>query len=359
MKLSVTALTITAAAALLLSGCSPNSATGNQPKADESAPQSASEGFGSQCDVVPDGSFPVEIHHAFGSTVIEQKPERVATVAWGNHEVPLALGVIPVGMTAVTWGDDDDNGIMPWVEDQLNSLNADDPVLFDETDGIDFEKVAGTSPDVILASYSGLSQEDYDTLSKIAPVVAYPEIPWATSVWEMICMNSKALGKSTSGAELSESLKTQVEEALAENPELADKKLLFTFLDSTDLSTIGYYTLHDTRPSFLAGFGLPQPDLVAESTDSSAEFYKSISSEQAGSLEDVDVVVTYGQSKREVLAMLQEDPLLSNIPAVRAGNVVVLEENTPLAASANPSPLSIPWGIHDYFAALNGKGKNE
>ena len=50
-------------------------------------------------------------------------------------------------------------------------------MLFDETDGIDFEAVADTEPDVILAGYSGLTQEDYDTLSEIAPVVAYPEAP--------------------------------------------------------------------------------------------------------------------------------------------------------------------------------------
>ena len=38
----------------------------------------------------------------------------------------------------------------------------------DRYDGIDFEAVADTQPDVILAAYSGLTQEDYDTLSKIA-----------------------------------------------------------------------------------------------------------------------------------------------------------------------------------------------
>ena len=126
-------------------------------------------------------AFPVTIEHAFGETTIEAKPERVATVAWANHEVPLALGVVPVGMGEATWGDDDDDGVLPWVEDKLEELGADTPVLFDETDGIDFEAVADTEPDVILASYSGLTQEDYDTLSKIAPVVAYPEVAWGTS----------------------------------------------------------------------------------------------------------------------------------------------------------------------------------
>ena len=47
--------------------------------------------------------FPITIGHAFGHTVIGQRPERVATVAWANQEVPLALGVVPVGMAAATF----------------------------------------------------------------------------------------------------------------------------------------------------------------------------------------------------------------------------------------------------------------
>jgi iron complex transport system substrate-binding protein len=111
----------------------------------------------------------ITIKHALGTTTIDAKPERVATVNWANQEVPLALGVVPVGMAAATFGDDDDNGMLPWVEDKLKDLDAETPVLFDETDGIDFEAVADTNPDVILAAYSGLTQEDYDTLSEIAP----------------------------------------------------------------------------------------------------------------------------------------------------------------------------------------------
>ena len=108
--------------------------------------------------------------------------------------MPLALGVVPVGMSKANCGDDDGDGVLPWVEDQLDELGAETPVLFDETDGIDFEAVADTAPDVILAAYSGLTQEDYDTLSKIAPVVAYPDVAWGTSVQDMIRLNSQALG---------------------------------------------------------------------------------------------------------------------------------------------------------------------
>ena len=97
-------------------------------------------------------AYPIVIEHAFGTTVIPKKPVRVATVAWANHEVPLALGVVPVGFAAANFGDDDGDGLLPWVAEKLKELGGEKPVLFDEGDGIDFEAVAATKPDVILAA---------------------------------------------------------------------------------------------------------------------------------------------------------------------------------------------------------------
>jgi iron complex transport system substrate-binding protein len=299
-----------------------------------------------------DGTFPVTIEHAFGSTTIEAQPERIATVAWANHEVPLALGIVPVGMSRATWGDDDGDGVLPWVEDQLELLGADTPVLFDETDGIDFEAVNDTAPDVILAAYSGLTQEEYDTLSKIAPVVAFPDVAWGTSVQDMIRMDSAALGLAKQGEQLIDDLDTDVAAALADHPELEGTKVLFSFLDPTDLSQIGFYTVHDTRPGFLSSIGLPQPTVVEEESAGTDEFYLTVSSEQADRFADVDVFVTYGDAGGSIIAQLQADPLLSKIPAIANGSIVILENSTPLAASANPSPLSIGWGIDEYFALL-------
>ncbi|MZG19260.1 iron-siderophore ABC transporter substrate-binding protein, partial [Streptomyces sp. SID5914] len=34
------------------------------------------------------GQFPVTIKHALGTTVVPDKPKRVATVNWANDEVP-------------------------------------------------------------------------------------------------------------------------------------------------------------------------------------------------------------------------------------------------------------------------------
>ena len=47
-------------------------------------------------------------------------------------------------------------------------------------DGLDYEAISDSNPDIILAAYSGITQEEYDLLSEIAPVVAYPENAWQT-----------------------------------------------------------------------------------------------------------------------------------------------------------------------------------
>ena len=329
------ALAAAAALAVGLAGC----ASAADDSSDDSSASAGSSGE----------SFPVTIEQAYGETVIDAKPERVATVAWANHEVPLALGIVPVGMSKATWGDDDNDGILPWVEEKLDELGGEPPVLFDETDGIDYEAVADTAPDVILAAYSGLTQEEYDTLSKIAPVVAFPDVAWGTSVEDMIEMNSEALGLEKEGDALIEQLDADAEAALAEHPALKDAKVLFGYFDMSDLSKIGYYTAADTRPGYLHELGLPLPQIVEDSADSD-QFYLEVSAEEAQRFDDVDLFVTYGDDS--TVATLQADPLLSKIPAIAEGRIAILPDATPIAASANPSPLSIPWGLNDYFDIL-------
>ena len=299
------------------------------------------------------GDFePITIEHAFGTTTIEEEPERVATVNWGNQEVPLALGVVPVGMAAANFGDDDDNGILPWVEEKLDELGGEEPVLFDETDGIDFEAVADTQPDVILAAYSGLTQEDYDTLSQIAPVVAYPETAWGTPWREMIELNSAGMGKADEGAQLISDLETEIDEAAAKHPALEGKTAMFlTHVDASDLSQVSFYTTHDTRPMFFEDLGLSTPPSIEKASAETEEFSLTQSAEQADAFNDVDIIVTYGDD--ELVETLEGDPVLSQMPAVKNKAIVALDGSGPQGTAANPTPLSISYVLEDYLAALD------
>lgn len=342
LRYSLTAIIASAALALGACGAAGGEGSANGGAAGQNSSAEASEGQ-------------TVIKHAFGETVIDGKPERIASVAWGNHEVPLALGVVPVGMSKATWGDDNGDGILPWVDEKLKELGGDAPVLFDETDGLPFEQIANTRPDVILASYSGITQEDYDQLSKIAPTVAYPDVAWATTYEQMIEMNSKAIGMEEEGRKYLEDIENQIDDSFAKFPELEGKKILFTAFGQDDMSQVGFYTTHDTRVSFPLEHGLVAPKAVEEASAETDEFWTTVSAENPDMFNDVDVIVSYGSNddaqNQELLKALQADPLIGKIPAVKEGNVAFLGED-PLAASANPSPLSIPATLDNYLAEL-------
>ncbi|WP_395571232.1 iron-siderophore ABC transporter substrate-binding protein [Streptomyces sp. BK79] len=300
-----------------------------------------------------DAQFPMTVEHALGKTVVPEKPTRVATVNWANEEVPLALGVVPVGMAKATFGDDDADGVLPWTEERLKKLGAKTPVLFDETDGIDFEAVADTKPDVILAAYSGLTEQDYETLSRIAPVVAYPEAAWATPWRDIIRMNSKAIGLADEGDKLIGDLEARIEQTAAKYPQLKGKSAMFmTHVSSKDVSQVGFYTVHDTRTQFFTDLGMKIPASVAGPSKSTKKFVLTKSAERIDDFNDVDVITGYGDDKGELLKALKADPLTSKLAAVERGSIYLLPGTTPLATAANPTPLSIPYVLDDYAKAL-------
>jgi len=326
------AVAATATAALLLSACAGSSDT-----------ETATAGSGDE--------YPITIEHALGTTTLAEKPERVATVQWANHEVPLALGIVPVGMAAANFGDDDGDGMLPWVEEKLEELGGDTPVLFDETDGIDFEAVADTAPDVILAAYSGLTQEDYDTLSEIAPVIAYPEQPWATSWRDTIELNAAGMGMAAEGEALVTDIESQISDAVAEYPQLEGTSTMFlTHVDPSDLSEVSFYTAHDTRAAFFTDLGLTTPQSVADASADNEKFSGTISAEQIDQFADVDLIVTYGDET--LISTLESSPLLAQMPAVANGAIVSLDGAGPLGTAANPTPLAISWVLDDYLALL-------
>jgi iron complex transport system substrate-binding protein len=299
--------------------------------------------------VAEEARYPITIKHALGETIIKKKPERVATVAWANHEVPLALGIVPVGFARAPFGDDDGDGVLPWVTARLKELGAPTPVLFNEGDGIDFEAVAATQPDIILATYSGMSQKDYATLSQIAPVVPYPEAPWSTEWRDMIRISSTALGRAAEGDALVSKIEAEISEAAAQHPELRGKSAMFvTHLSARDLSKIGFYTPNDTRVKFFNDLGMTSPKTALDATEA-GKYSGSISAEKIDLFDDVDIFVTYGGP--DLLKALRDNPLTGRMPAIKRGSVVVLGRNS-AGTAANPTPLAISWVLKDYVAQL-------
>ncbi len=105
------------------------------------------------------------IDHKYGSTTIEQAPERVVVVGLREQDALLALGIVPVATTE--WFGDHPGAIFPWAEDELGDAPV--PTVLTSEDGIEIEKVAAQRPDLILGVYAGITKKEYESLSKIAP----------------------------------------------------------------------------------------------------------------------------------------------------------------------------------------------
>ena len=210
------------------------------------------------------GAYPITIKHAYGETVIESEPKNVATIAWGNHDVPLALGTVPVGVSKANYGKSDENGLLPWTAEKYKELGVEKPVVYDDIDGLDYEAISDSNPDVILAAYSGITQEEYDLLSQIAPVVAYPKNAWQTLWREQITMDATAMGKQAEGEALVKELDELIKEKTANDTNLKGKTAVFCYFNPADLGKFYIYLPTDPRAAYLTDLGLEFPESISK-----------------------------------------------------------------------------------------------
>lgn len=292
-----------------------------------------------------DDAFPVTIEHALGEATLEEAPERVVTWGPSNQDAVLALGVTPVAMPFFDYGGDDE-GVLPWVREALG--DADLPELLPNAAGeeIPYEAIAEAQPDVILAVYSGLTQEEYDTLSAIAPTVAYPDAPWSTPWQEQTTIIGRALGREDEA----ERLVGDTEEYLAtrtdEYPELAGATFAYGTEDGGQLAL---YTSDDVRVRLLADLGMTPAPYVDEHAEGDGVYYY-VSPELAGDIE-ADVFVAWFNDRAAADAFAA-DPAFAQIPAVATGAFAPIAGEDYVSASSAPTVLSIPWMLDDYLPQL-------
>jgi iron complex transport system substrate-binding protein len=325
------ALAVALAVPAALAGCSTGSTT------DQVEARAQSE--------VEAGAFPVTIGHAFGETTIEEEPQRVATLGWTDQDNALALGVAPVAATRLTWGGNE-QGSSDWFDAELEKMGAEQPVRYDDADGAPIEEVAQARPDLILASNSGITEAEYQKLSRIAPVVAYPEAPWVTPWQTSLEMAGDALGRPELAAEVAQETEGIIGQAREDNPELQGTSVIFGFLSTADMSTAGFYLPQDPRVGILNDLGMTNPPVV-EDLAKDDQFYGTVSAERAASLES-DVFLTYAE-KEDDLQTFADDKLLGQIPALASGHAYAEPDKELGLAVTNPSPLSVPVIVDEFL----------
>lgn len=351
MKRSTTAQTLltAAAATLLLAGLSACS-TGSTSATDAGSEPTATTS-------VDADAFPVTIEHALGTTTIEQEPTRVVSVGYAEADYPLSLGVVPVGADKIEYAGNE-NDSSDWFDDALAEIDgAEQPTRFSTADGVPVDQIVKLQPDLVTATQSGMTQEEYDKLTEAGiPVVAYPDAPYNTTWQESLDLVGKALGRSALAEEVKAETEQLIDDTADAYPQLEGKT--FTFAGpNADPSSFYVYTVADNRPRLLVELGMVNSPIVEERSEP-GQFLFNISSERTAEL-DADVFLTYATSEANVTE-LAEDPLVRQIPAVADNRWYAQVDPLESIGLSAPSPLSLPSAMELYVpkvaAAVDGDG---
>lgn len=278
-------------------------------------------------------AFPITIEHKFGTTVIEQQPERVASVDYNGADNLLALGVQPVAIRY--WYGDYPRAVWPWAEELLST----EPAIL--KGDLNFEQIAATNPDLIIALWSGIDEQAYQKLSLIAPVVAVPEGVGDYSLpWDQLALTAgKAVGLAQEAEQQVTAIKQQLAEVAAAHPDWQGKTASVAFAWSS--GNPGVYNAQDIRPLLLSQMGFRTTDAVDALADSASAFALQLSAEDLSPI-DGDLIIWV--STDPSFASIRELSARPFLKAVKEGREVF---TNPLLGSAfsHASLLSLPYAI--------------
>ncbi|MEM9439479.1 MAG: ABC transporter substrate-binding protein [Pseudomonadota bacterium] len=282
--------------------------------------------------------FPQTFEHRYGTTIIEQRPERVVSLSFSGHDDLLALGVTPVALRY--WYGDFPRGVWPWAEDKLG--DAEPVVLRGE---LDLEAIAALQPDAIVGLWSGITEDQYSLLSQIAPTVAaeaaYTDYgtPWHVRARTL----GRVIGEAENADEFVGAIEARMDKIANDNPSWEGKTAAVAFHWS---DAPGAYSSIDIRPLVLAELGFTTPDVInaaaAEGNGYSARFSK----EDLSAL-DTDLLIWIVSGDVENIRSL---PLRKSLKAHKEGREV-LADALLSGAFSHASLLSLPY-VLDHLVPL-------
>jgi iron complex transport system substrate-binding protein len=289
--------------------------------------------------------FPLTMPHAYGETTIPDKPARIVTWGWAVQDAVVALGEVPVGIPHFTYGGDE-NGALTWTKDAVTALGGEFPTILSQSGGVPYEAIAALMPDVIIAVYSGISQEEYTRLSQIAPVVAFPDKPWSTTWQDTITLAGTAIGKASEADALVAELEQFIVDETAKYPQV--QGATFAGIGGYD-GAVSVYTAVDPRMTFLEDAGLVLAPSVGELAEGEG-FYYSLSFERVNEL-TTDIYITYSDTDADAEAFFGH-PAMARTPQVVSGAIASMVGPELINSVSPPSALSLKWGYPEYIRRI-------
>ncbi|WP_235680140.1 iron-siderophore ABC transporter substrate-binding protein [Paenibacillus albicereus] len=330
MKKSLGSLSIAAAIAVGLMGCSSN--------ADNGANSSNAANANTSPSPAAEAAFNASIDTKFGQVNLTEEPKRIVALGWGDAETALSLGVQPVG--ASDWLAFGGDGVGPWLEGAYTT-----PPTILGTMELDYEKIASLDPDLILDVKSSGDEERYKRLSEIATTVGVPADGdnYLTSTEEQVNMIAEALGKEEEGAALLKQVDDAFAKAAADHPEFAGKSIVVGAYSSDGF---GAYVKGDARLDFMERLGFKNKEEVEQMSE--GNFYVKVSDEKLDLLDaDATVIMPIWVDPKEIT----DNKLFQKIPSVVDGRSLILDEDTSNAFSTGTVP-SLLWTIENLPAQV-------
>ncbi|ALE83868.1 ABC transporter substrate-binding protein [Pseudonocardia sp. HH130629-09] len=290
--------------------------------------------------------YPLTLTTWAGETVLEERPERIAVIGFSpNLDALEALGVTPVYTMA-------EESEWPWrSQEWLSGIEMRDTVT--RRDPINFEGIASTDPDLIVATNFVQDDVTFERLSSIAPVLENPEKVAGDQIsWQE---TQRMVGRALDLPAASETAIAEAEQAIdavaREHPQYAGRTI--TIATDYTQSGIDYYTVTGgTAERIVTRMGFAPNPLGRQFVSD-----PSVADEQVGQL-DGDVLVMFyndaaGRTAREAA------PLFRTVPPVAEGRYVGITIDEPgseltWVLRRGASVTSLPWAVGELARRVDG-----
>ena len=285
-------------------------------------------------------AFPVTIEHKYGSSTIDAQPTRVVTVGFSDQDALLALGVIPVGIR--DWYGDQPNAVWPWATEALGDAK---PEVLSSSE-LNFEQIKALDPDLIVGLTSGMTEQEYGTLSQIAPTIPQSDeyidygVPWQVITTTI----GKAVGKEAEAEALVADTEGELAAVAAAHPDWKGQEMAIAYVIEDQ---IGAYASGDARPTLMAELGFVTPKEYDELAGDL--FYSTFSWEEISRV-DRDVLM-WISGEPTVIEQIRSNPLREQLTAAKDGREIFLGQ-LEAGAFSFASPLSIPYFLEQLVPQL-------
>lgn len=282
-------------------------------------------------------SYPFEIETPWGSTTLEERPERIAAVtpSQDDAEILVALGVTPILIS--------DDGPDVWVEEALNGEIEGTYSPGDTQYPV--EQILAADPDLIVTLGADIS-DVYDKLADIAPVLstATEEASektianeWADSI--------RAVGEALDLQDAAEQVLVDQEQFYedfrTEHAEFEGLTATYLVYYGEDGGVQYHSTIDSPAGNVFEGMGF-SPNPLAEQF-----VYREEVSQEMISAVDADVIIFSDNSGGDY-ATITEQPLFQQLQAVQDGHLIVIDnqsENGKFLIDGVEYQGNLPWAL--------------